>query len=1076
MWIVRLALRRPYTFVVVSLLIFILGVSAIVTTPKDIFPNIDIPVISVIWSYIGLTPDDMEKRMVTITERAMTTTVNDIEHIESQSYNGVAIIKVYFQPNVKPEMALAQISAICQTLLKVLPPGTTPPLLIKYDASSVPILQLGLSGQGLSEQQLYDLGLNFIRTQLATVQGASIPLPFGGKQRQIMVDLDPNQLYAHHLSPQDISAALNQQNLTLPTGTAKIGNREYQVALNSSPTTVPAMNDLPIKAENGAVVTLKDVAQVRDGYVPQTNIVRNNGTRSAMLTVLKNGPASTLDIVAQIRAALPRVLAGLPPNLRVTPLFDQSFFVRASIYGVLREAVIAAVLTGLMILLFLGSWRSTLIVCTSIPLAILTSQIILTALGHSINVMTLGGMALAVGILVDDATVELENVHRNMGMKKPLTRAILDGASQIAVPTLVSTLSICIVFVPVVLLTGAARYLFVPLAMAVVFAMLASYFLSRTLVPTMVHYMLGPEVPIYAAGEGGHAAHIEGLNWVWRVHFRFNHRFERFRERYKEVLEWSLHHRKYVMILFVLMVAGSGFLVFFIGEDFFPYVDSGQMRLHVRAPEGTRIEETEQLFAQVEDEIRRTLPPGEVDLILDNIGLPNSGISLAFSDASTIGPSDGDILIALKEGHGSTREYMRKLRAVLNAKFPQETFFFAAANMTNQILNFGLPAPIDVQVVGRDQVDNYKVTQKMLKRIQAIPGVVDARIHEEIAYPTLNVNVDRNKAQQFGLTQRDVASSMLISLSGSYQTAPNQWLNLQNGVNYSVTVQTPQYRIDSIDAMQRTPVTSADGNGNTQLLSSVATVRRGISTAIVDHYNVQPVYDIFCDADLRDLGSTARAIQKVVDEESKGLPKGSWSVMRGQVRTMQDSFLRLGIGIAFAVIFVYLLMAVNFQSWLDPFIILMALPMGFAGILWMLYITQTTFNVPSLMGIIMAIGVATANSILVVTFANDERATGKGPFEAALSAGYTRLRPVCMTALAMIIGMLPMSLALGEGGEQNAPLGRAVIGGLLFATFGTLFIVPIFYTIFRKTPPVDYDKEIQLEYDEELPEEGTQLA
>ena len=1076
MWIVRLALRRPYTFVVVSVLIAILGISAVITTPKDIFPNINIPVISMVWSYTGLTPEDMEKRMVTVTERAMTTTVNDIEHMESQSYTGVAVIRVFFQPNVKPEMALAQMNSIAQTLLRALPPGTTPPFLIKYDASSVPVLQLGLSGQGLSEQQLYDLGLNFIRTQLATVQGASIPLPYGGKQRQIMVDLDPGQLYARHLSPQDISAVLNQQNLILPTGTAKIGDREYQVAINSSPTTVAAMNDLPIKAANGAVVTLKDIGQVRDGYVPQTNIVRNNGSRSAMLVVLKNGQASTLDIVAAVKAALPRILSGLTSNLRVTPLFDQSLFVRASIMGVLREALIAAFLTGLMILLFLGSWRSTLIVCTSIPLAILTSQIILSALGHSINVMTLGGMALAVGILVDDATVELENVHRNMGMKKPLTRAILDGASQIALPTLVSTLSICIVFVPVVLLTGAAKYLFVPLAMAVVFAMLASYFLSRTLVPTMVHYMLGPEVPIYAAGEGGHAARLEGLNWVWRWHFRFHDRFEQLRERYKEVLEWSLHHRKYVMILFICVVLGSGFLVFFIGEDFFPYVDSGQMRLHVRAPEGTRIEETEQVFAQVEDEIRRTLPPGEIDLILDNIGLPSSGISLVFSDAATIGAADGDILISLKEGHGSTREYMRKLRAVLAEKFPQETFFFAAANMTNQILNFGLPAPIDVQVVGRDQVNNYKVTQKMLKRIQAIPGVVDARIHEEIAYPTLNVKVDRDKAQQLGLTQRDVASSMLISLSGSYQTAPNQWLNLQNGVNYSVTVQTPQYKIDSIDAMQRTPITPAGGSVNTQLLSSVASVNRGISTAIVSHYNVQPVYNIFCDADLRDLGSVARAIQKVVDEESKALPKGSWSVMRGQVATMQNSFFRLGIGIAFAVVFVYLLMVVNFQSWLDPFIILTALPLGFCGILWMLYITQTTFNVPSLMGIIMAIGVATANSILVVTFANDERATGKDSFEAALSAGYTRLRPVCMTALAMIIGMLPMSLALGEGGEQNAPLGRAVIGGLLFATFGTLFIVPIFYTIFRKKPPVDYDKEIQLEYEEELPEEGAQPA
>jgi multidrug efflux pump subunit AcrB len=1076
MWIVRLALRRPYTFVVLSVLIFILGISAIITTPKDIFPNINIPVISLVWSYTGLTPEDMEKRMVTVTERAMTTTVNDIEHMESQSYTGVAIIKVFFQPNVKPEMALAQINSIAQTLLRALPPGTTPPFLIKYDASSVPVLQLGLSGQGLSEQQLYDLGLNFIRTQLATVQGASIPLPFGGKQRQIMVDLDPNQLYAKHLSPADISSALNQQNLILPTGTAKIGDREYQVALNSSPTTVDAMNDLPIRAANGAVVTLKDVAQVRDGYVPQTNIVRNNGSRSSLLVVLKNGQASTLDIVAQVKATLPRVLAGLPSNLRVTPLFDQSLFVRASIYGVLREAIIAAVLTGMMILLFLGSWRSTLIVCTSIPLAIFTSQIILSALGQSINVMTLGGMALAVGILVDDATVELENVHRNMAMRKPLTRAILDGASQIAVPTFVSTLAISIVFVPVVLLTGAAKYLFVPLAMAVVFAMLASYFLSRTLVPTMVHYMLGPEVPIYAEGEAG-PKDISRLNWVWKVHFRFDHHFERFRERYKETLEWSLHHRKYVMILFICLVIGSGLLVLIIGEDFFPYVDSGQMRLHVRTPEGTRIEETEQVFAQVEDEIRKTLPADEINLILDNIGLPSSGISLVFSDASTIGSGDGDILISLNpEHHGNTRAYMRTLRAVLNKKFPQETFFFAAANMTNQILNFGLPAPIDVQIVGRDQVNNYKVAQKMLKRIAAIPGVVDARIHQQIAYPTLNVDVDRSKAQQFGMTQRDVASAMLVSLSGSYQTAPNQWLNLQNGVNYSVTVQTPQYRIDSIDAMQRTPVTPANGSGNTQLLSSIATVRRGISTAIVNHYNVQPVYDVFCDVDLRDLGSVARQIQKVMDEESKGLPKGSWSVMRGQVTTMQNSFFRLGIGIAFAVIFVYLLMVVNFQSWLDPFIILMALPLGFSGILWMLYITRTTFNVPSLMGIIMATGVATANSILVVTFANDERLEGKGPLEAALSAGYTRLRPVCMTALAMIIGMLPMSLALGEGGEQNAPLGRAVIGGLLFATCGTLFIVPIFYTIFRKKPPVNYDEEIQLEYNEELPEEGAQPA
>ncbi len=1070
MWIVRLALRRPYTFVVASLLILILGLTSIVTTPKDIFPYINIPVVSVIWTYTGLSPDDMEKRMVTVTERAMTTTVNDIEHIESQTYTGIALIKVYFQPNVKVEMAIAQITALMQTLLRAMPPGTFPPSIVKYDASSVPVLQLGLSGEGLSEQQLYDLGLNFLRTQLATVQGASVPLPYGGKQRQIMVDLDPHQLYARHLSPADISTAIGQQNLILPGGTAKMGDREYFVRLNSSPLTVAGLNELPVRAADGAVVLIKDVAQVRDGYTPQTNMVRTNGSRSALLTVLKNGKASTLDIVASVKNTLPRILSGLTSALKVTPLFDQSLFVRASIYGVLREAVIAAFLTALMILLFLGSWRSTLIVCTSIPLAILTSQFILSALGETINVMTLGGMALAVGILVDDATVEIENVHRNMGMKKPLTKAILDGASQIAVPTFVSTLSICVVFTPVVLLTGAAKYLFTPLAMAVVFAMLASYLLSRTLVPTMVHFMLGPEVPIYAQGEHTHPANLDELGWVWRVHFKFNDRFERVRDTYKEVLEWALHHRLWVLGLFAIFVVVSGLLVFTIGQDFFPYVDAGQMRLHVRAPEGTRIEETEQVFAQVEAEIRRVIPAEDVTLILDNIGLPNSGINLAFSDSATIGPGDGDILISLKEP-GHTREYMRRLRRDLHEKFPQETFFFLAANMTTQILNFGLPSPIDVQVVGRTAEQNYAVAQKMLKRIQGISGVVDARIHQEIAHPELRVNVDRAKAEQLGLTQQNVASSMLISLSGSYQTAPNQWLNPQNGVNYSVTVQTPQYKVDSIDAMQRTPIT-ASGATNAQLLSNLASVERGVSTAIVNHYNVQPVYDIFADVDQRDLGGAAAEVRKVMDEEGKNLPRGSWTIMRGQVATMRDSFIRLGLGIAFAIAFVYLLMVVNFQSWLDPFIILMALPGGFAGICWMLYVTGTTFNVPSLMGTIMAIGVATANSILLVTFANDERMEGKDSFQAALSAGYTRLRHVFMTALAMIIGMAPMALGMGEGGEQNAPLGRAVIGGLLFATITTLFIVPIFYTIFRTKVPTDWDKKIDLEAHETLPEAG----
>ena len=1072
MWIVRLALRRPYTFVVASLLILILGITSIVTTQKDIFPYIDIPVVSVIWTYTGLSPDEMEKRMVTISERAMTTTVNDIEHIESQSYNGVAVIKVFFQPNAKVELAISQVTSIMQTILKVLPPGTTPPAIVKYDASSVPVLQLGMSGDGLSESQLYDYGTNFIRTQLATVQGASLPLPYGGKQRQIMVDIDPDQMYAKHVSAQDVSNALGAQNLILPAGTAKMGDKDYLVRINSSPTTVAGMNDLPIRAVNGAYVYMKDVAQVRDGFAVQMNVVRLNGQRSAMLTVLKNGKASTLDIVSRVKEALPRIESTLPANFKITPQFDQSLFVRASIWGVIREAAIAAVLTALMILLFLGSWRSTLIVCTSIPLSILTSIVIFTALGETINIMTLGGLALAVGILVDDATVELENVHRNMGMKKPLTRAILDGAQQIAVPTLVSTLSICIVFVPVVLLTGAAKYLFTPLAMAVVFAMMASYLLSRTLVPTMVHFLLGEEMPLYTEENPDTK---EARSWIWRTHQRFEHHFESFREWYKGILTWALYHRAFVLIVFVAFVAGSFLLTFVIGEDFFPYVDAGQMRMHVRAPEGTRIEDTEVIFSRIEAEIRNIVPPDETELILDNIGLPASGINLAFSDSSSVGVSDGDILIALKGNHRPTKEYIRKLRRMMEEKFPQESFFFPAANITNQILNFGLPSPIDVQVVGRDAAGNYKIAEEIRDRIRVIPGAVDVHIHQQIAYPEIDVDVDRSKAQQLGLTQRDVASSLLISLSGSFQTQPNQWLNYANGVNYSVMVQTPQYKIDSMQKLENTPLTSSAG-GSPQLLGNVASFRRGASTSIVNHYNVQPVYDVFADADQRDLGGVARDINKIIADVNHHLPKGTFIVMRGQVLTMNESFTRLGIGICFAIIFVYLLMAVNFQSWIDPAIILMALPGAFSGILWMLFVTQTTFSVPSLMGTIMCIGVATANSILLVTFANDERLEGKDRIEAAISAGYTRLRPVCMTALAMIIGMLPMALAMGEGGEQNAPLGRAVIGGLMVATLSTLLIVPVVYSLLRKRSPIDYDKTIDEEWHEPNVDEEPQGA
>ncbi len=1062
MWIVRLALRRPYTFVVVSLLMLLLGIGTAIEAPKDIYPYINIPVISIVWSYSGLPPQDMEGRIVTVCERALTTTVNDIEHTSSTSYQGVSVIRVFFQPNVKIELAVAQVTAVVQTILRILPPGTFPPNILKYDASSVPIVQLGLTGKGLTEEDLYDLGTSFIRPRLANVKGASIPLPYGGKVRQVQVDVDPNQLYAHHLSASDVSTAFNQQNLILPAGTARIGDREFVVKLNSSPPQVSALNDLPIRANNGAVVLVKDVAQVRLGYAPQVNIVREDGSRAALLTVLKNGETSTLDIVKGVKNLLPQVKAGLPPGLQITPLFDQSIFVSESINEVVREAVIAAALTGLMILLFLGSWRSTLIVCVSIPLSIATSLVILYALGETINVMTLGGLALAVGILVDDATVEIENTHRNMSEKKPLVRSILDSAQQVAAPAFVSTLSICLVFTPVLLLSGPARYLFTPLGMAVVFAMLASYFLSRTLLPTMMHFLLDKEIGLYQ-DEGASEKEAED-NFIWRTHRRFDEWFERRRESYRTLLQWTLDNRALTIGIFGLFVLLSMPLIFFIGQDFFPYVDSGQMRLHVYPPDGMREEDAEQYFAGIERVIRQTIPADQIKLILDNIGLPNGGINLAFGDSSVISDSDGDILISLAPGKRNTQLYMRQLRTVLHAKFPDGVFFFTPANITNQILDFGLPAPIDLQISGRAP-QNFTMMQDVLKEIQAIPGVADAHLHQRIAQPTINVDVDRLKARQIGLTQQDVAQSMLISLTGTGQTAPNEWLNPQNGVNYQVVVQTPTYRIDSMQALSRTSITSPAGNVS-QLLGNVANLERDITPAIIDHYNIQPVYDIYADVDQRDLGGVASAIRKIMRTHEDSLPVGSRFALRGEVETMSSSFTRLGIGIIFAIILVYLLMAVNFQSWVDPLIILMSLPVAFAGILWMLFLTDTTINVPSLMGAIMTIGVATANSILMVVFANDERTAGKSNLEAAVSAGYTRLRPVCMTALAMIIGMLPMALALGEGGEQNAPLGRAVIGGLLLATLGTLFVVPIMYSVLRKDAPRNFDEEIDRAYHE----------
>jgi multidrug efflux pump subunit AcrB len=1104
MWIVRLALRRPYTFAVMAVLIAILGGFAIGITPADIFPYIDIPIVSIVWQYSGLSPEEMENRIVTNFERALTSNVNDIEHIESQSYQSVSVVRVYFHPNVLVDLGLAQIVTQCQVQVRNMPPGTFPPQVLKYDAASVPILQLGLSSKTLKEEEVFDLGNNFIRTPLATVQGASVSYPFGGKNRQIMVDLNLQELYAKQLSPSDVSNALSLQNIILPAGTAKFAKTEYPILLNGSPSLISEFNNLPIKTVNGATIYMKDVATVHDGFVPQTSLVRTNGSRGVLLTVTRTGKTSTLAIVNAVKNALPKVMATIPTTLKLSVFGDQSLFVRAAIGGVVRETLIAALLTGTVILLFLGSWRSTLIVCTSIPLSILTSICILSLLGQTINVMTLGGLALAVGILVDDATVEIENTHRNLGMRKPLVRAVLDGASQIAVPTLVSTLSICIVFVPVLLLVGTARYLFGPLAMAVVFAMMASYLLSRTLIPTMVHHLLRTEAAVYQ--EGGHG----GKGMLWSIHRGVNAVFERVRYRYLGLLDFSLRHRAPVLLVFLVVSFGSFWLVRMVGQDFFPDVDAGQLRLHARDVPGTRIEETEVHFAGVEQEIRNTLPAGEIDTILDNIGVPNAWASLAQGDVPNIAATDGEILISLnREKHGPVRDYEILLRKRLNQRFPGMGFFFEPANITNQILNFGLPAPIDLQVVGgRSSANSYKIAQRLRDRVARIPGAADVHIHQVFRQPQLNVNVDRVKAEELGLTQHDVSTSMLISLSGTNQVSPNFWMNPANGVTYNVGVQTSQYRVDSLDELLRTPITAATSAVNTttpgsmagvaasgdasvgvspsgasqaygnpgamvngtQLLSNLVGVERSSGPVIVNHYNVAPVFDVYANVDRRDLGGVGREVEQIMKEEQTQLPAGTTLSLRGEYETMQASFVRLGLGMAFAVVLVYLLMAVNFQSWLDPFIILTALPGAIAGILWILFVTGTTLSVPSLMGSIMCIGVATANSILMVTFANDERGTVPLARDAMLSAGYARLRPVLMTASAMILGMLPMALGLGEGGEQNAPLGRAVIGGLMGATLTTLFVVPIFYTYLRTKPPVD--RELRLSQEENPQEES----
>jgi CzcA family heavy metal efflux pump len=1040
MWIVRLALRRPYTFVVLALLLLILGPIVILRTPTDIFPNINIPVVSIVWNYTGLNPDDMSNRIVFQTERALTTLVDDIAHIESQSLNGVAVVKVFFQPHADITKAIAQVTAISQTQLKQLPPGTTPPLVITYSASSVPIIQLALSGQKLSEQQLFDYGVNFIRTRLITVPGCAIPYPYGGKQRQIQVDLDTNALQSKGLSPVDVVNAISAQNIVLPSGTSKIGSFEYAVDTNSSPTTVAELNQLPIKTVGSTTIYIHDVGYVRDGFPPQTNIVRVNGKRAVLLTVLKSGQTSTLDIISGIKSLLPQIAAGLPPELHINPLADQSIFVRASIDGVIKEATIAACLTGLMILIFLGNWRSTVIIAVSIPLSILTSIIVMSALGETINIMTLGGLALAVGILVDDATVEIENINRNLAQGKEVEHAILDGAQQIAVPAFVSTLAICIVFVPMFFLAGVARYLFVPLAEAVVFAMLASYLLSRTLVPTMAKYLLrGHEAESLAASQS--------RNPLVAMQIKFEEAFERFREGYHGWLERCLHHQKAFLPIFLGFCLASVLLLLpWLGQDFFPSVDAGQFKLHIRAHTGTRIEETARLADLIEQSIRQQIPTKEIDSIIDNIGLPYSGINLSYSNSAPIGTADADIMVSLSKGHRPTAEYVHNLRLRLPEEFPGVTFAFLPADIVSQILNFGLPSPIDIQIVGYNTDANRAFADKLLERVKQVRGTVDLHVQQPFDQPYLHINVDRTKAQQVGFTQRDVANNLLVSLSGSFQTTPEFWLNPKTGVSYFIATQTPQYRLESLQDLENIPVTGPSGS-RYGILANMASIRRGAGLAVVSHYDIQPLIDIYGTVQGRDLGGVARDLNKIIEDSKKELPRGSQLIVRGQIQTMRSSYTGLLSGLLFSIVLVYLLIVINFQSWLDPFIIISALPAALAGIVWFLFVTHTTLSVPALTGSIMCVGVATANSILVVSFAKEQLTEGKDALAAALTAGFTRFRPVLMTALAMIIGMVPMAIGLGEGGEQNAPLGRAVIGGLLFATVATLFFVPVFFSI-----------------------------
>ncbi|WP_186022980.1 efflux RND transporter permease subunit [Burkholderia gladioli] len=1052
--LVRVALRRPYTFVVLAILILIIGPLAALRTPTDIFPNIRIPVIAVIWQYTGLSPDQMAGRISSPFERTLTTTVNDVEHIEAQSITGFGVIKIFFQPGVDINTANAQVTAVSQTLLRQLPPGTTPPLILNYNASTVPIIQLALSGKGLSEQNLADLGLNTLRPALVTVPGAAIPFPFGGKTRQVQLDVDPAALQARGLSAQDVANALAGQNLLTPIGTEKIGDYEYTLNLNDAPGDIRELANLPVKAVNGTTIYMRDIANVHDGSAPQTNIVHVDGNRSVLITVLKNGAASTLAIISGIKQHVEQGKAGWPQNLQIAPIGDQSLFVTAAISGVAREGVIAAVLTSLMILLFLGSWRSTLIIATSIPLAVLGSIITLSALGETLNIMTLGGLALAVGILVDDATVTIENINWHLEQGKQVEPAIPDGAAQIVTPAFVSLLCICIVFVPMFFLQGIARFLFVPMAEAVMFAMISSFILSRTLVPTMAKYLLKP----HAHAEGGHGAErAPSRNPLVRFQRGFEARFERVRSRYRALLELALAHRKPFVSVFFGFVLVSFALVPLLGQNFFPSVDAGQIVMHVRAPVGTRVERTAEILARVQQAVRGIIPPAELGTMVDNMGLSSSGINTAYNNTGTIGSQDGDIQITLNEGHGPTADYVRRMREELPRRFPGVTFSFPPADIISQILNFGSPAPIDLQVRGNNLAANFDYTNTLLREIRRVPGVVDARIQQSQQSPAFSVDVDRTRAQLLGITERDVTNSLVVNLAGSSQVAPTYWLNPANGISYPIVMQTPQYKLDTLAALQNLPISATGANaaaaGNaTQILGGLATIRRADINSIVSQYNIQPMVEIFATTQDRDLGSVSRDINRIVSAHAKELPRGSSVALLGQVQTMNAAFGGMLFGLLGAVVLIYLLIVVNFQSWSDPFVIVTALPAAIAGIIWMLFATHTTMSVPALTGAIMCMGVATANSILVVSFCRESLAEHGDPLRAAIEAGFTRFRPVLMTALSMVIGMAPMALGLGEGGEQNAPLGRAVIGGLMFATAATLFLVPAVFSMIHARP------------------------